>query len=102
MLLRPLITNARFDEDALFLCLDEEAVHAHAYAVLLVRRTDLRPKRARNDAEHRAAVQTKLRVGHNLYSIISEPHQIRLRISDCGMRIEKRFLNPHSAFRHPQ
>ena len=70
----PLVADARLDQYLLFSGIDEHAVHIHTNAVLVVRRKDLRPQIARNDAEHRPAVETKFGVLNNPHSVIADLH----------------------------
>src|SRR5947209_6455327 len=72
---RPLVAHSRLDEYALARGLDVEAVRVEAHAVLFVRRRDALPERTRHDAEHRAPVEAKLGVGHDLNAVFTELHQ---------------------------
>src|SRR5205807_2912460 len=79
MLFEPFVADARFDQDFLGTRIDEHTVHVHANAILLVGRKRLRPKIARHDAEHRAAIKPKLTVGNNLDTIITKLHRTQGR-----------------------
>ena len=72
---RPLVAEARLDEDALARALDEEAVGVEAYAVQRVGRRYSLPERAGHDAEHRAPVEAELCVGHDLNAVVAELHR---------------------------
>ena len=51
---------------------DEHAVHVHPDAVLIVRRTHLRPEIARDHTKHRPAVEAKFGVGNDLDAVIAK------------------------------
>ncbi len=77
---RPLVADPGFNQYAFFASINENAIHVQPDAVLLIRRTNVRPKRARNNAEHRPSVEAKLCVGNNLHPIIAKLH---FAIADC-------------------
>src|ERR1041384_3032971 len=107
MLVRPFLTDARIDQNLFTSAFNEQTIHVHANAILLVRRRDLRPQIAGHDPERRATIESKLTVRNNLDAIFSELHRARklflstfrcrCRFAFCGWRLRRRrTLRHHS------
>jgi hypothetical protein len=77
MFVRPLLTNPGIDENPFTGAFDEQTIHVHAYAILIIRRADSRPKIARHDAEHRAPIEAEFTVRNDFNSIIAEKHWVK-------------------------
>jgi len=76
MFFAPLFSDARVDQNFLIVRFDEEAIHVHANAILIVRRINAGPEVARHDSEHRAAIESELTVGNNFNPVIAEKHRV--------------------------
>src|SRR5256885_11340501 len=75
MFVAPFFADARVDQNSLAIRFDEEAIHIHANAILIVRRINAGPEVARHDSEHRAAIEPELTIGNDLNPVIAELHR---------------------------
>src|SRR5437763_15286884 len=75
MLVAPLFSDARVDQNSFAIRFDEKTIHVHANAILIVGRMNAGPKVARHDSEHRAAVEPELTVGNDFKPVIAEFHR---------------------------
>ncbi len=73
--LAPLLAYPGFDQNLLFTCVDEHAVHVQTNTMQLIRRTNTLPKNTRDDSKHRPAVQSEFRVRNYFDLIVSDLHQ---------------------------
>src|SRR5437870_9551514 len=74
MLVRPFIANAGFYQDSFFASIDEDTVHIHANAILIVGWEMSRPQVARHHSEHCAAIETKLTIRNDFDAIVTKLH----------------------------
>src|SRR5678815_4179430 len=83
MFSRPLLADAGLNQYPIRSSIDEETVHIHPDAVLIVGWTHARPEVARHNAKHRTSIQSKLRVRNDFDAIIAKLH---------GFLFERRLL----------
>src|SRR2546421_12153826 len=89
MLFAPFFSDTRVDQNSFTTGLDEQTVHVHANAILIVRRMNAGPEIARHDPEHRAAIKSELTVGDDLDSVITEIH----RVLSVGFRMQALYIS---------
>src|SRR6185503_13169789 len=70
----PLLSDSRFDQYAFLTRVNEHAIHVHGYAVVFIRRANLRPQGARHNTKHCATIKAKFGVGNDLHTVIAKLH----------------------------
>ena len=66
--------HSRFSQYAFLTGINKHAIHVHGYAVVFIRRANLRPQGARHNAKHCATVKAKFGVGNDLHTVIAKLH----------------------------
>src|SRR5687767_9424650 len=74
MIVRSLVADPRFEQNRFCARLDQHAIHVHANAVFLVRRTNLRPQLTSSDAEPRPSSETKFGVLTHRHGVVAYLH----------------------------
>src|ERR1041385_623922 len=71
---RPLLANARLNQNLLLARINKDAVHVHANAVVLVWWAHSRPKRSWDHSKHRSSIEMEFGVWNDLHPVVAYLH----------------------------